>query len=318
VAPQAADLAGSDAASRLKYDVVDVFTDRAFAGNPLAVVYEADSLDTAQLQAITSEFNLSETAFPATPSGEDRAQGADYAIRIFTPDGEVPFAGHPTLGTAWALSHRGQLPPGARVQACGAGLIDVAVPSDLDAPVELSALPRDPASAVSSSDTEQLAELAGVAPGDVTGTAYAAGCGLSWLYLPVTAVAVTRSRPSARRISETAIDLSLVEGPVEGVAVYAVDASEGGIAVRSRVYVPGSGISEDPATGSAAAALGIALVETGRLPAGGRYTIRQGVEMGRPSTLAGRVDVGVDGRPVLCHVAGEVQVVASGEIVVPC
>lgn len=318
MAPQAADLAGIDSSSRLEYDVVDVFTDRAFAGNPLAVVYAADSLDTDQLQAIAGEFNLSETAFPTAPSDADRARGADYTVRIFTPGGEVPFAGHPTLGTAWSLSHRGQLPPGGRVQACGAGLIDVAVPPDLRAPVQLSALPRDSASALPSSDTEQLAELSGLTPADVTGAAYAAGCGLTWLYLPVTADAVSRSRPGARRLSETTIDLSFLEDPVDGVDVYAVELSEGGIAVRSRVYVPGYGIPEDPATGSAAAGLGLVLVASGVAKADGAtaYTVSQGVEMGRPSRLDGRVEARA-GEARLVHVAGQVVAVASGTIAVP-
>ena len=108
-----------------------------------------------------------------------------------------------------------------------------------------------------------------------------------------------------------------VTDPLEGVNVYSVSGSTDDLRVHARVFVPGLSVPEDAATGSAAAALGIALVETGRLPRGGRYTIRQGLEMGRPSTLHGRVDVGGDGRPTDCHVAGEVQLVATGEIVVP-
>lgn len=316
--PQAAESNGLSAGSRLEYDVVDVFTDRAFAGNPLAVVYGADRLSTAQLQAITSEFNLSETAFPATLTELDLTVGADYRVRIFTPGGEVPFAGHPTLGTAWSLRQRSWLAAGNRKQACGAGLIGVRVPADPKGPVELSALPRDSARTLSSSDGQQLAELVGVASDDIIADAYAAGCGLTWLYLRASGDAVTRSRASGQRLSEATIDLAFLEDPVDGVNVYAVESSEDRIDVHSRVYVPGYGISEDPATGSAAAGLGLVLVASGVAEADGEtaYTISQGVEMGRPSRLHCRVEANA-GVATLVHVAGQVVPVASGTIVVP-
>ena len=98
--------------------------------------------------------------------------------------------------------------------------------------------------------------------------------------------------------------------------LYAVAGDAPRLDVHSRVFVPGVGVPEDPATGSAAAGLGIALVASGMLPDGGTYAIRQGIEMGRPSTLHGRVEAS-DGRATLCHVAGQVQPVASGEIEVP-
>lgn len=108
----------------LAYEVVDVFTDRPFAGNPLAVVLDADDLSTPQLQAIAREFNLSETAFPlkATP-------GSTYRVRIFTPATEIPFAGHPSVGTASVLHRLGRIDAGPNLQDCGAGLlpVDVAV-----------------------------------------------------------------------------------------------------------------------------------------------------------------------------------------------
>lgn len=303
---------------RLDYDVVDVFTDRPFAGNPLAVVYGAENLSTAALHAIATEFNLSETTFPVSLTEQDRTAGADYRLRIFTPGGEIPFAGHPTLGTAWALRERHLLAPGKRVQACGAGLIGVDVPADPTGLFELSALPRDPAQVLSSADAEQLADLIGLAPTDIAGDAYSAGCGLTWLYLPVNADAVRRSRPSSRRISETDIGLGDVSDPLDGVDVYAVHAVGGHIDVRARVYVPGYGIPEDPATGSAAAGLGLVLVAAGVAAADGEsaYTISQGVEMGRPSDLHGRVEAS-GGVATRVHVAGQVVPVASGTLVVP-
>ena len=104
---------------RLAYDIVDVFTDRPFAGNQLAVVHGAGDLTTEQCQAIAQEFNYSETTFPV-PGGDH-----DYSVRIFTPGSEIPFAGHPTLGTAWVLRSRGLLAGGDATQHCGAGDIGV-------------------------------------------------------------------------------------------------------------------------------------------------------------------------------------------------
>ncbi len=307
-------------AGRLRYEVVDVFAEHAYAGNPLAVVYGADALDTGQLHALAMEFNLSETAFPVAPTDEDRAAGADYRVRIFTPGGEIPFAGHPTVGTAWSLRASGVIGAGARQQACGAGLIGVQVPADPDAEVELTAPPRDHARRLSHDDTAELAELVGLDVDDVEGDAYAAGCGLSWLYLRVRPDAVGRSRPGSRQVSQTSVDLSFLQDPFDGIDVYAAESGGAGdpISIRSRVFVPGFGIPEDPATGSAAAGLGLVLVATGLAAGEGTstYAIEQGVEMGRPSRLTGRVEA-ADGQATLVHVAGRVIPIAKGTITVP-
>jgi trans-2,3-dihydro-3-hydroxyanthranilate isomerase len=105
----------------LPYHVLDVFTDRPYAGNPLAVVLDGDDLSTESMQAIAREFNLSETTFPTS---SDRA---DYAVRIFTPGTELPFAGHPSIGTAWLLARLGRIPAGEVRQDCAAGVLPVAV-----------------------------------------------------------------------------------------------------------------------------------------------------------------------------------------------
>jgi trans-2,3-dihydro-3-hydroxyanthranilate isomerase len=308
---------------QLAYDVVDVFTARPFAGNPLAVVYGAEALATDQLQAIAKEFNLSETTFPVPLTDADVVAGADYRLRIFTPGGEIPFAGHPTLGTAWALRERGALPAGSRTQACGAGLIGVEVPADPSAPVALSATPRDHAQPLSPAETAEIAALAGLEADDVIGPAYFAGCGLTWAYLQVGAEAVQRSRPVGRTLMETAVDRSQLRDPVDGVSVFAQVESRAaddadGLLLSSRVFVPGFGIPEDPATGSAAAGLGLVLVAMGLASAAGEtsYRIEQGVAMGRPSILDGRVEA-VDGVATMVHVAGRVAAAASGTIRVP-
>jgi len=105
----------------LPYHVLDVFTDRPYAGNPLAVVLDGDDLSTESMQAIAREFNLSETTFPTS---SDRA---DYAVRIFTPGTELPFAGHPSVGTAWLLARLGRIPAGEVRQDCAAGVLPIAV-----------------------------------------------------------------------------------------------------------------------------------------------------------------------------------------------
>ena len=120
--------------SELAYDVVDVFADAPFAGNQLAVVHGAEALADDQLLALAREFGFSETTFPSGATG-DR-----YAVRIFTPGGEIPFAGHPTLGTAWVLRQQGLVVGDRLIQRCGAGEIEVAFDGDL---VALSAPPRD-------------------------------------------------------------------------------------------------------------------------------------------------------------------------------
>ena len=292
---------------RLGYDIVDVFTDRPFAGNQLAVVHGAGDLSTAQCQAIAREFNFSETTFPV-PESDD-----GYAVRIFTPGSEIPFAGHPTLGTAWVLRDRGLLAGDAVTQHCGAG--DVGVRFTGDRAVELSAVPRDSVGHDGRFVERLLADL-GLFPSDLDGQVWVAGCGLTFAHVPVVDDALGRVHVPPRPLSEYD-DQPDVRDPLDGVNVYSSTRSADGLAVHARVFVQGLSVPEDPATGSAAAGLGIALVETGRLPEGGTYTIRQGLEMGRPSTLRGRVEVDSAGRPTLCHVAGEVQSVARGEIEVP-
>jgi trans-2,3-dihydro-3-hydroxyanthranilate isomerase len=303
---------------QLEYEIVDVFAGQAFAGNPLAIVHGAERLDTEQMQALAREFNLSETTFPMPLTDDDIAAGADYRVRIFTPATELPFAGHPTLGTAWALARRGVIESGARKQACGAGLIGLHVPADDSAPVELTALPRDAARELSAAETHELAALVSLGPDDLAGPAYVAGCGLTWTYLPIVATALSRARTVGKALSETSVGLSALLDPVDGVDVFSADAGSGGVSVRSRCFVPGFGIPEDPATGSAAAGLGLVLVALGLAASDGEtsYDIEQGVDMGRPSALFGRVEA-ADGVATRVHVSGQVIPIATGSIRTP-
>jgi len=124
--------------SGLEYYVVDVFTSVPYAGNPLALVLGADHLTTEQMQQMALEFHLSETAFPIAPTDDERARGVAYRLRIFTPEVELPFAGHPSVGTAWVMARLGRVPVGTVVQACGAGELPLTVAPD-GGPVELTA-----------------------------------------------------------------------------------------------------------------------------------------------------------------------------------
>ncbi|MBA3266014.1 MAG: PhzF family phenazine biosynthesis protein, partial [Nocardioidaceae bacterium] len=218
---------------------------------------------------------------------------------------------------------------GARAQSCGVGLIKVEVPADPQDPVALTATPRDAPSRLTTTQAERAATLVGLDRGDVAGAAFTAGCGLTWLYLRVTPTAVSRARAASGLVVELGIDSASLLDPLEGVCVYADLSADGPapsqlggestqVSVNARVFVPGPGVPEDPATGSAAAGLGLVLVASGSAApaASTSYQITQGVDMGRPSLLSGTVEA-VDGTAVRCRVAGQVVAVASGTIAIP-
>lgn len=305
-------MAGHDLDEALEYDVVDVFADAPFAGNQLAVVHGAGQLSDGSLLAIAREFNFSETTFPV-PAGS--TGGVDrYRVRIFTPGGEIPFAGHPTLGTAWVLRERGEVDGEDLVQLCGAGEIGVCFQGSQ---VELRASPRDLAGPLVADVVHDLLDDVGLGPADLAGEAWLAGTGLTFVHLPVREDAVARAHPSVRRVAAYAAALPECVDPVDGINLHSVAAGDGtSLAVHARVFVPGLAVAEDPATGSAAAGLGMVLVARGLMPDGGHYRVRQGLEMGRPSRLHGRVEA-ADGRATGCFVGGTVHPVARGRITRP-
>ena len=278
----------------LPYHVLDVFTDRPYAGNPLAVVLGADDLPTEALQAMAREFNLSETAFPMATTAD-----ADYRVRIFTPNGELPFAGHPSIGTAWLLARLGRIPTGPVRQDCGAGILTLQVSA------EGATLTGGPATVSGPSDAGPLLGAVGLEAGDLTAVPpRTAGAGLDWTYLPVADEAVARAVPDWPALRRAT--------PSQGIAVLSWDAG------TRRAHLRGLTENfEDPATGSAALGFGVFLAASGLVPDGGTdYAIDQGREIGRPSLLSGRVTVaGGEVREVT--VTGGVVPVATGEVTPP-
>jgi trans-2,3-dihydro-3-hydroxyanthranilate isomerase len=285
--------------STLGYEIVDVFTDRPFAGNPLAVVYGAAGLAADQLHCLAREFNLSETVF-VLPADDP---GATYRARIFTPEVELPFAGHPSIGAAVAGARRGLWPAGPVTQECGAGLLPIEV-TDTGRATLTGGAPTlggrlDPA---------PLLALVGLAADDFAGAPpQRAGCGLEFVYLPVRADAV------ARAAADPAVAARL---GVSQISVFAWD--EASRTAHARVFCPGVSVPEDPGTGSAALGLGVWLVAAGWLPGEGEsaYAVRQGVEMRRTSHLECTVRA-AGGSATGATVSGHVVPVARGEIAVP-
>jgi trans-2,3-dihydro-3-hydroxyanthranilate isomerase len=283
----------------LEYEVVDVFAPRAFAGNPLAVVFGGDGLTTAQCQALAFEFHLSETSFISAPTEPD----ADYRVRIFTPYAELPFAGHPSVGAAHTLVRTGRLAAGTLRQECGVGVLDVVVDDDG------ATLTGGSPTLTGARAPEAVASAVGLSSDDVLGVpAHMAGCGLPFTYLAVRPGAVDRAVPDQPALDGLGVG--------EGVSVLSWDAATS--TAYARVFAGDLHWDEDPATGSAALGTGVWLVATGLLGAEGTssYVVRQGEKLGRPSVLSCTVTAS-GGAAVSATVQGAVVPVASGRIRVP-
>ncbi|MEW6167021.1 MAG: PhzF family phenazine biosynthesis protein [Pseudomonadota bacterium] len=266
----------------LPYHILDVFTERPFAGNPLAVVQYADQLSQAQMQGIAREFNLSETVFIQAP----RIESALARARIFTPAKELPFAGHPTVGTACLLSELGIAPQGEDERFVldeGIGPVPVRVRRAEGRPVfaELTTAQLPEYGATRPTD-EAVAAILGLGIGDLGSESEGVrtvSCGMPFVLVPVRAPEV---------LAAISLDVGLWRQTLMGqwaqeLYVYA-RGYEGEL--RARMFAPAMGIPEDPATGAAAAALGGALASESPIIEGRlQWLIRQGLEMGRPSEL---------------------------------
>ena len=299
---------------RHRFLTVDVFTSRPFAGNPLAVFPDARAIPDDRLQAIAREFNLSETVFVYPPA--DRAHAR--RLRIFTPTEELPFAGHPTVGAAYTLAAIGEIPlDGAEVRIVleeGVGPVPVVIHAKDGAPTfaQLTAA-KLPETGPPPPGRTSLAELLSLDPADLLGgmtAPQAVSCGLPFLFVPLRdRAAVGRARVRMDRWEST---LKSYWAPQ--VMVFSRDPEQPGADVRARVFVPGLAVPEDPATGSAAVALGGYLAaRESATDATLRYMIEQGVEMGRPSYLHVEVEK-AGGDVTAVRVGGECVLISEGTI----
>ncbi len=274
----------------LKFVQVDVFAERPFEGNPLCVVLDGRNLDVGDMQAIAREMNLSETTF-VLPATDPRAA---YSCRIFTPRRELPFAGHPVLGTAFVVAREG-VPGGAPLTHTEPETrLSCEVPlGRLDVSLEVSAgriqrvvmeQPR-PEFGPALQDVGPLADALGVPPDalELDGLRpQVVKTGLAHLMVPARSVEVVAElRPDLARLEAVAGGLG-----VGGAYVFAFGSVVYPAEVHARAFVPGHGVAEDPATGSAAGPLGAYLAAWRRLPTGrDRFLVEQGVELQRPSLL---------------------------------
>jgi trans-2,3-dihydro-3-hydroxyanthranilate isomerase len=286
---------------------VDVFTDRRFGGNPLAVFPDADGLTDGEMQSLAAEFNLSETTFvlpPSDPSNTAR-------VRIFNRKNEMPFAGHPNVGTGWVLAALGRDRVGQLRFEEIAGLVEVRVES---AGVVTIAAPQ-PLSLGAEMPADLLAGCVGIDVGEVVVSAHrpvVASVGNSFVIAQVTAAALSHAIPDLARF-RAAIETFSSLGPNRlPLYLYAHDGKEGGVTrLRARMFSPLSGTIEDAATGSAATPLAALLLSLSQ-ESQARYSITQGVEMGRPSLLACTARRDADG--IRASVGGGCVPVLKGEI----
>jgi trans-2,3-dihydro-3-hydroxyanthranilate isomerase len=261
------------------YCTLDVFTDRRFAGNPLAVVFDARDLDDATMQAVAREFNFSETTFVLSPS--DPSYTA--RVRIFTPGGELPFAGHPTVGTAFALASLGRIPSGIRdiVFEEGVGPVPVRVDRDAQGAVRRCTLTTAQGPELVETLEDELraaAAMLGLPEGAVIAAPEVWSCGVPFLVVPLADVASL----TAARLDQVRWR-ALLDGR-STQKVYLV-ARSGDANWRVRMFAPSLGVSEDPATGSAAAALAGWLARCIAGDGDRSWQILQGEEVGRPSVI---------------------------------
>ena len=296
-----------------RFMTLDVFTGEAFAGNPLAVVLDAEGLETDGMQAIAREFNLSETVFVFPPT--DTRQRAD--IRIFTPARELPFAGHPTVGTAVllaALDQEGE--PGAIAFGLKekVGIVPCAV--EVESKVKGSArfrLPRLPFTWGDGKETADCAWALGLDPTEIGFDRHVPSrhsAGVAYDLVPVASLeALARSKPQGE-----AFDKIFGDSDHPSAYVYARIPDGEGLRFRARMFGPGMGIVEDPATGSAAAAFAGALMQCEPLGDGEHdIVIEQGVEMGRRSAISLQMTI-KGGTLVSAEIGGSAVVVSRGEL----
>jgi trans-2,3-dihydro-3-hydroxyanthranilate isomerase len=296
-----------------RFHITDVFADKPFGGNQLAVIPDARGLTTEQMQTIAREFNFSESTFVFPPDDPSHAR----RVRIFTPGAELPFAGHPTVGTAFVLAATGEITlDGDETRIMfeeGVGPVPVTIRANDRKPLfsQLTAA-RAPEKTSARDDAETVAKALSLEASDVLSgpdAIEAWSVGIPFLFVPLRDIsAVQRAR-----VNTLAWDDAFSGDGTDDVFLFA---REGNV-VRARMFAPALGVPEDPATGSAVAGLGGYLASRSEVRDGMlRFTVHQGVEMGRPSLLELEVDIAA-GSVTSVRVGGSAVLIASGELHVP-
>lgn len=298
---------------------VDVFTETPFGGNPLAVFPEAKGLTSEEMQRLAREMNLSETTFVLPP----QAPEADFKVRIFTPAAELPFAGHPVVGTHWVLAHLGRVAlrePVTQVRfELGVGML----PADLHVrggQVQQVVMTQgEPTFHAVLEDVTDLAEGLGLPPEAITETGLpvqVVSTGLPQMMVPIRSLAEVQSL-DAGQLNTAALNRACEACGAEGcVMVFTRETERPDTTVHVRLFAPLLGVPEDPATGSANGALGAYLVHHRAVPVTEPTTYivsEQGAEMKRPSTLYVEVDIKGE-RVTAVRVGGQVVPVAEGVV----
>ena len=302
--------------ARYAFHTLDVFTDRIFGGNPLAVFPNGVGLETEQMQAVARELNLSETVFVLPPDEPDHTR----RLRIFTPGTELPFAGHPTIGTAHLLAAIGEIPlDGSETHIVleeGVGPVAVTIRASAGHPTfaQLSAA-RMPERGPASPPIGDIADVLSLATDDIMSEPppAAVSCGVPFLFvmlgnLDALARAQTRHAAWQRTLAGYWAPHMYLLAPADG---------DPSTTYRARMFAPAMGIAEDPASGAAAAALaGYLAPLQAKVRGTVHWTVEQGVEMGRPSRLEVEADLS-DGKVIAIRVSGSSVLVSHGEMEIP-
>jgi len=297
-----------------RYLHLDVFTDRAFGGNQLAVFTSPLGLSTDEMQAITREMNFSECTFVFEPE----SAGTDHRVRIFTPGKELPMAGHPTIGTAFALAEDGIVSPGRARVVFGEGVGPVPVDLVWEGGrlsfawmTQLRPAFGEPLAAI-----EAVAAALGVETAAIRSTGVPVqevSCGVPFLMVPL----ATRAAVDAASLDRAGLDRlrrAVGTGTAE-VFLFSTEQTGDLVTAYSRMFAPWLGVAEDPATGAASGPLGSYLVRHGLVPpsSADRIVSLQGVKMGRPSRIHIAIDL-ADGEITRVRVGGQSVLVGEGAI----
>jgi trans-2,3-dihydro-3-hydroxyanthranilate isomerase len=300
--------------SRYRYLHLDVFTSEKFGGNQLAVFLDARGLDAAAMQAMTREMNFSESTFILPAERPD----TDIRMRIFTPGREMPMAGHPTVGSTFALALAGVIPPGRKRWTFGlnVGPTPVDIDWEGDRPVFVWMTQQRPVFGPIVADVGAAAQAVGLGADAVRAAGLPVqevSCGVPFVFIPL----ATRAQVDAASPNLDAFNRMCGAAGADNHAMFVFSREPGpdGATVYSRMFAPGLGVFEDPATGAASGPLGCYLVAHGAVPPeeAERILSLQGVSMGRPSRV--HIAIGLDGGGISSvKVGGEAVLVGEGEL----